>query len=383
MSHALLSASGAHRWLSCTPSAKLEEQFPDSTSTYAEEGTLAHELCEIKVNKALLGMPTKTYNSTLKKIKGNDLYQTEMDKYTDEYLDYILEKVHSFDSPPTVIVEKKVDFSSYVPEGFGTADCIILGDGELHIVDFKYGKGVEVSAENNPQMMLYALGAYLEYSFLFQIEAVKMTIVQPRIGNISEYSMLVEELLEWAELTVKPRAQMAWNGEGDYVAGDHCKFCRAKASCRERARKNLEAENFELKEGPLLSLEEIGEALKKAIDLAKWAEDLKEYALAESLKGNDIPGWKAVEGRGSRNFTDNDLAIKKLKEAGIAEELLYERKQYTLAQIEKMVGTKEFKKIVGDLVVKNPGKPTLVVDTDKREKITNKVTAAEDFADEI
>lgn len=383
MSHALLSASGAHRWLSCTPSAKLEEQFPDSTSTYAEEGTLAHELCEIKVNKALLGMPTKTYNSTLKKIKGNDLYQTEMDKYTDEYLDYILEKVHSFDSPSTVIVEKKVDFSSYVPEGFGTADCIILGDGELHIVDFKYGKGVEVSAENNPQMMLYALGAYLEYSFLFQIEAVKMTIVQPRIGNISEYSMLVEELLEWSELTVKPRAQMAWNGEGDYVAGDHCKFCRAKASCRERARKNLEAENFELKEGPLLSLEEIGEALKKAIDLAKWAEDLKEYALAESLKGNDIPGWKAVEGRGSRNFTDNDLAIKKLKEAGIAEELLYERKQYTLAQIEKMVGTKEFKKIVGDLVVKNPGKPTLVVNTDKREKITNKVTAAEDFADEI
>lgn len=383
MSHALLSASGAHRWLSCTPSAKLEEQFPDSTSTYAEEGTLAHELCEIKVNKALLGMPTKTYNSTLKKIKGNDLYQTEMDKYTDEYLDYILEKVHSFDSPPTVIVEKKVDFSSYVPEGFGTADCIILGDGELHIVDFKYGKGVEVSAEYNPQMMLYALGAYLEYSFLFQIEAVKMTIVQPRIGNISEYSMLVEELLEWAELIVKPKAQMAWLGNGDYTAGEHCKFCRARASCRERARKNLETENFELKKGPLLSPDEIGEALKKAIDLAKWAEDLKEYALAESLKGNDIPGWKAVEGRGSRNFTDNDLAIKKLKEAGIAEELLYERKQYTLAQIEKVVGTKDFKKIVGDLVVKNPGKPTLVVDTDKREKITNKVTAAEDFADEI
>lgn len=383
MSHALLSASGAHRWLLCTPSARLEEQFPDSTSTYAEEGTLAHELCEIKVNKALLGMPTKTYNSTLKKIKGNNLYQTEMDKYTDEYLDYILEKVHSFDSPPTVIVEKKVDFSSYVPEGFGTADCIILGDGELHIVDFKYGKGVEVSAEYNPQMMLYALGAYLEYSFLFQIEAVKMTIVQPRIGNTSEYSMLVEELLEWAELTVKPKAQMAWNGEGNFIAGEHCKFCRAKASCRERARKNLETEKFELKKGPLLSPGEIGEALKKAVDLAKWAEDLKEYALAESLKGNDIPGWKAVEGRGSRNFTDNDLAIKKLKEAGIAEELLYERKQYTLAQIEKLVGTKDFKKIVGDLVVKNPGKPTLVVDTDKREKITNKVTAAEDFADEI
>lgn len=383
MSHALLSASGAHRWLLCTPSAKLEEQFPDSTSTYAEEGTLAHELCEIKVNKALLGLTIKEYNSALKKIKGNKLYQNEMDKYTDEYLDYILEKVHSFDYPPTIIVEKRVDFSSYVPEGFGTADCIILGDGELHIVDFKYGKGVEVSAEYNPQMMLYALGAYLEYSFLFQIEAVKMTIVQPRIGNISEYSMLVEELLEWAELTVKPKAQMAWLGNGDYTAGEHCKFCRAKASCRERARKNLETEKFELKKGPLLSPGEIGEALKKAVDLAKWAEDLKEYALAESLKGNDIPGWKAVEGRGNRNFTDNDLAIKKLKDAGIAEELLYERKQYTLAKIEKLVGTKDFKKIVGDLVVKNPGKPTLVVDTDKRDRISNKVTAAEDFADEI
>lgn len=383
MAHALLSASGAHRWIACTPSAKLEEQFPDSTSTYAEEGTLAHELCEIKVKKALLDMPTKAYNSVLKKIKGNELYQTEMDKYTEEYLEYIQEKVHSFEFPPTIIVEKKVNFSDYVPEGFGTADCIILSDGNLHIVDFKYGKGVEVSAEYNQQMMLYALGAYLEYSFLFQIDNVKMTIVQPRINNISEFSIGVSELLEWADNTVKPKAQMAWNGEGDFVAGEHCKFCRAKALCRERARKNLEAEKFELKEGPLLSLDEIGDALKKAIDLAKWAEDLKEYALAESLKGNDIPGWKAVEGRGSRNFTDNDLAIKKLKEAGVAEELLYERKQYTLAQIEKMVGTKEFKKIVGDLVVKNPGKPTLVVDTDKREKITNKVTAAEDFADEI
>ena len=383
MSHALLSASGAHRWLSCTPSARLEEQFPESTSSYAEEGTLAHELCEMKINKALFGLSAKAYNSALKRIKGNELYQAEMDKYTDEYLDYILEKVHSFDSPPTVIVEKKVDFSSYVPEGFGTADCIILADGELHIIDFKYGKGVEVSAEYNPQMMLYALGAYLEYSFLFQINTIKMAIVQPRINNISEFSIGVNELLEWAELTVKPKAQMAWLGNGEYTAGEHCKFCRAKASCRERVRKNLEAEKFELKEGPLLSPDEIGEALKKAIDLAKWAEDLKEYALAESLKGNDIPGWKAVEGRSSRNFTDNDLAIKKLKEAGIAEELLYERKQYTLAQIEKMVGAKDFKKIVGDLVVKNPGKPTLVIDTDKREKITNKVTAAEDFADEI
>lgn len=384
MAHAILSASGASRWMACTPSARLEEQFPDSTSEYAKEGTLAHELCELKVRKNLTEpMHTRTYNSKLKKLKEHELWQDEMDKHTDTYLEYIQGLVHSYSCTPAVMVEKKVDFSSYVPDGFGTADCIIIADGTLHVVDFKYGKGVAVSAENNPQMKLYGLGAYLEYSFLYAIDKVKMTIVQPRLDDISECEISTTELMEWAEEVVKPLAEKAYKGEGTYIAGNHCKFCRAKATCRERARMNLETSKFDFKEPALLSDEEVGEALKMAQDLAKWAEDLKDYALAESLKGKLIPGWKAVEGRGSRVFTDNEEALKVLIGSGIDETMLYERKQLTLAQIEKVLGPKQFKELVGNMVEKSPGKPTLVIETDKREAITNKTTAIEDFKEEI
>lgn len=384
MAHAILSASGASRWMACTPSARLEEQFPDSTSEYAKEGTLAHELCELKVRKNLIEpMHTRTYNSKLKKIKEHELWQEEMDKHTDTYLEYIQGLVHSYNCTPAVMVEKKVDFSSYVPDGFGTADCIIIAEGTLHVIDFKYGKGVAVSAENNPQMKLYGLGAYLEYSFLYAIDKVKMTIVQPRLDDISECEISTTELMEWAEEVVKPLAEKAYKGEGTYIAGNHCKFCRAKATCRERARMNLETSKFDFKEPALLSDEEVGEALKMAQDLAKWAEDLKDYALAESLKGKLIPGWKAVEGRGSRVFTDNEEALKVLIGSGIDETMLYERKQLTLAQIEKVLGPKQFKELVGNMVEKSPGKPTLVIETDKREAITNKTTAIEDFKEEI
>lgn len=384
MAHAILSASGASRWMACTPSARLEEQFPDSTSDYAKEGTLAHELCELKVRKNLIEpMHTRTYNSKLKKLKEHELWQDEMDKYTDTYLEYIQGLVHSYNCTPAVMVEKKVDFSNYVPDGFGTADCIIIAEGTLHVIDFKYGKGVAVSAENNPQMKLYGLGAYLEYSFLYAIDKVKMTIVQPRLDDISECEISTTELMEWAEEVVKPLAEKAYKGEGTYIAGNHCKFCRAKATCRERARMNLETSKFDFKEPALLSDEEVGEALKMAQDLAKWAEDLKDYALAESLKGKLIPGWKAVEGRGSRVFTDNEEALKVLIGSGIDETMLYERKQLTLAQIEKVLGPKQFKELVGNMVEKSPGKPTLVIETDKREAITNKTTAIEDFKEEI
>ena len=383
MAHAVLSASGASRWLACTPSARLEEQFPDSTSEYAKEGTLVHEVCELKVRKNLIEqMPTRTYNTKLKKLKENELWQDEMDKFTDVYLEYIQELVHSYSCSPAVMVEKKVDFSQYVPEGFGTADCIVIAEGTMHIIDFKYGKGVAVSAENNPQMKLYALGAYLEYSMLYPIEKIKMAIVQPRLENeASESEIFVAELMEWAENVVKPLAEKAYKGEGTYIAGNHCRFCRAKATCRERARMNLEASKFEMKAGALLSDTEVGEALKMAQDLAKWAEDLKEYALTESLKGKIIPGWKAVEGRSVRAFKDTDLAIKTIIDSGIEEALLYERKQLTLAQIEKLLGAKQFKELVGELVEKAPGKPTLVLETDKREKIVNRITAEEDFND--
>ena len=383
MAHAILSASGASRWLACTPSARLEEQFPDSTSEYAKEGTLAHEVCELKVRKNLIEqIPTRTYNTKLKKLKENELWQDEMDKFTDVYLEYIQELVHSYSCSPAVMVEKKVDFSQYVPEGFGTADCIVIAEGTMHIIDFKYGKGVAISAENNPQMKLYALGAYLEYSMLYPIEKIKMAIVQPRLENeASESEIFVAELMDWAENVVKPLAEKAYKGEGTYIAGNHCRFCRAKATCRERARMNLEASKFEMRAGALLSDTEVGEALKMAQDLAKWAEDLKEYALTESLKGKIIPGWKAVEGRSVRAFKDTDLAIKTIVDSGIDEALLYERKQLTLAQIEKLLGAKQFKELVGELVEKAPGKPTLLLETDKREKIVNRITAEEDFND--
>ena len=383
MAHAVLSASGASRWLVCTPSARLEEQFPDSTSEYAKEGTLAHEVCELKVRKNLIElMSTRTYNTKLKKLKENELWQDEMDKFTDAYLEYIQELVHSYSCSPAVMVEKKVDFSQYVPEGFGTADCIVIAEGTMHIIDFKYGKGVAVSAENNSQMKLYALGAYLEYSMLYPIEKIRMAIIQPRLENeASESEIFVAELMDWAENVVKPLAEKAYKGEGTYIAGNHCRFCRAKATCRERARMNLEASKFEMKAGALLSDTEVGEALKMAQDLAKWAEDLKEYALTESLKGKIISGWKAVEGRSVRAFKDTDLAIKTIVDSGIDEALLYERKQLTLAQIEKLLGAKQFKELVGELVEKAPGKPTLVLETDKREKIVNRITAEEDFND--
>ncbi len=383
MAHAVLSASGASRWLACTPSARLEEQFPDSTSEYAKEGTLAHEVCELKVRKNLIEqMPTRIYNTKLKKLKENELWQDEMDKFTDAYLEYIQKLVHSYSCSPAVMVEKKVDFSQYVPEGFGTADCIVIAEGTMHIIDFKYGKGVAVSAENNPQMKLYALGAYLEYSMLYPIEKIKMAIVQPRLENeASESEIFVAELMDWAENVVKPLAEKAYKGEGTYIAGNHCRFCRAKATCRERARMNLEASKFEMRAGALLSDTEVGEALKMAQDLAKWAEDLKEYALTESLKGKIIPGWKAVEGRSVRAFKDTDLAIKTIVDSGIDEILLYDRKIKTLAQIEKLLGAKQFKELVGELVEKASGKPTLVLETDKREKIVNRITAEEDFND--
>ena len=384
MAHAILSASGASRWMACTPSARLEEQFPDSTSEYAREGTLAHELCELKIRKNLIEpMHTRTYNSKLKKIKEHELWQDEINKHTDTYLEYIQGLVHSYNCTPAVMVEKKVDFSSYVPDGFGTADCIIIAEGTLHVIDFKYGKGVAVSAENNPQMKLYGLGAYLEYSFLYAIDKVKMTIVQPRLDDISECEISTTELMEWAEEVVKPLAEKAYKGEGTYIAGNHCKFCRAKATCRERARMNLETSKFDFKEPALLSDEEVGEALKMAQDLAKWAEDLKDYALAESLKGKLIPGWKAVEGRGSRVFTDNEEALKVLIGSGIDETMLYERKQLTLAQIEKVLGPKQFKELVGSYVEKAAGKPTLVVETDKREAITNEDSIKNDFKEMV
>lgn len=290
--HAILSASSAHRWINCPPSVKLCESLPNGTSVYAEEGSLAHEICELKVRKNLIEpMTQKTYNSKLKKLMKHELFQNEMLGYTDVYLEYIEKLVHQCITAPVIAVEKKVEFNEFVEEGYGTADCIIVNGDILTIVDFKYGKGVPVSAEHNPQMMLYAIGAYNAFAFLYDIKKVKMAIVQPRISkDISEFEMSIEDLFKWAEEVVMPAAELAYKGEGEFKTGEHCRFCGVRATCRERARKNLETDFYGMKLPPLLTDEEVGEALKKAQDLAKWAEHLKEYALTESLKGKIIPG---------------------------------------------------------------------------------------------
>ena len=380
MAHALLGPSSAARWIACPPSVKLCEQFEDIESEYAKEGSLAHEIAELKVRKLIdPGLTSRKFTSAMKKLKDKELYQEEMQGYTDEYVEFIQEQMYSYPTTPHIAVEQKVDFSEYVPDGFGTADCILIANDTLHIIDFKYGKGVPVSVENNKQLLLYALGAYLAYEMIFPIAHIKMSIVQPRLANIDTWECSLDYLLEFAKIA-QEKATMALKGEGDFNCGEHCKFCKAKAICKERANVNLKLAKYEFKAADQLTLEEIGEILEKAKDLAKWAEDLKEYALSESLKGNEVPGWKAVNGRGSRSFKNTDEAIKVLVDNGIAEELLFERKYLTLAQMEKTVGKKEFNSLVGDLIVMNVGKPTLVEASDKREAITNKIKAEDEFS---
>lgn len=370
--HALLSASSSHKWLHCTPSARQEEAFPESQSVFANEGRLAHEIGELKLRKAFVEpMGPRAFNNRLKKLQGDPLYQDEMLKHTDTYLDYVSGVVHSFDSPPYIAVEKKLDYSGYAPEGFGTGDCIIIGGNMLRIIDLKYGKGVPVSAEQNPQMMLYALGALSEYSILYAVEKVTMAIIQPRLDSISEFEISASELLSWGE-SIKPVAQKAYKGEGEFVPGEHCRFCRAKSLCRARTEFNTSLESYNQMKPPLISNEEVGQILAKAQDLAKWVKDLEEYALAECLKGGEISGWKAVEGRGSRQYVSQDEAFKHLVAKGIEEVMLYERKPLTVPALEKVLGKKQYKELLLEAghVKSEPGKPTLAPESDKREAIT-------------
>jgi len=383
--HALLSASSAHRWLVCTPSAKLETQFPDTTSDAAREGTLAHELAELKLRNYFytVDFGKRRLNNAIKKLKTQELWNDEMLNYTDDYLDYVKNIALAFDNLPYAALEKRVDFKEWVPDGFGTADCILISGNVLHVIDFKYGKGVPVSAEQNPQMMLYALGAYGTYRMLYPIKEIRMSIVQPRLsdGN-SDWSCTLDDLLQFGA-SVKEKAALAINGEGEYYPGEkQCRFCGASQQCRARSDYNVK-QAFALGEmPPLISNAEVGERLLALTDVVKYQKDLQEYALKECLAGKEVKGWKAVEGRGSRDWTDMDQAFKKLENSGIDEAMLWERKPLTLAQVEKTVGKKEFSEMVGDMVVKNPGKPALVKETDKRQAITNQISAKDAFQEE-
>lgn len=401
--HALLSASSASRWLKCTAAPRFEEQFPEKTSEYAEEGRLAHAICELKVTKKFTTqLSPRTYTARLNKLKKDPLYLDEMDKTSDIYVEHLVEKAMSYDAPPYVAVEVLVHFDDYVPEGFGTCDCIMIGGDTLNITDYKHGKGVPVSAVDNSQMRLYALGALKRYAPIYgdRIKRVCMTIDQPRLQDTpSSETITVDELVAWGE-SVKLPAQKAFMGLGEFVPGDHCRFCRGKAQCRARADQNTALEDFKgcvpINEAPadviaqavrdhmdgtrseVLTDAEIGELLTRGKDLIAWYKDLEEYAHNTILNGGTIPGWKLVAGRSTRTFTDQDAALQAVIAAGYDEALVYERKPKTLTELEKLMGKAAFAEKLGPLIIKPLGKPTLVDMSDKREPYC---PASSDFAD--
>lgn len=372
--HATLSASGAARWLACTPSARLEEYFPESTSEYAEEGTAAHEVGELTASYYLGNISEAEYENRRLELSHGKYYTAEMQECANDYARFVLEKLKATQetcADALVELETRVDFSKWVKSGFGTCDCCIIADGTLEIVDLKYGKGHRVEAFENPQMRLYALGAIAYYSVLYDIKSVRMTIFQPRLEQgISTDEISVKELLNWAKTYVKPRAALAYEGKGEFAPSEEtCKFCRAKAQCKARAQKNLDlfdnAPDLEL-----LSVEEAARILESAADMKAWLSDLENLITATLLSGEAVTGWKLVEGRSNRKFVDDLKVAETLKAAGYPETIIYKPKELiTLTQMEKDLGKKTVAELLRDLIVKPQGKPTLAPESDKRPAI--------------
>nr|DAE05141.1 MAG TPA: PD-(D/E)XK nuclease superfamily protein [Siphoviridae sp. ctZ1O5] len=363
--HALLSASGSHRWMACPPSARLEECCQNKESDAAKEGTVAHELCELKV-KIQLGEDVSM--SEYEALKENPLFTKEMDACTNIYADYCIDTAKEEHGLP--LIEVELDLSSYIPEGFGTVDCVIVSEKTLHVIDFKYGRGVEVSPVENSQLMIYALGAYDLYSPIYDFETVKLTIVQPRLSaEPKTWECDVQHLLDFAE-KLKPIADLAFKGGGEFTPSEHtCLFCKAKYTCRARADKNISTMFLQEKDPYTLSNDEIGEILAKVADFPKWIKDLEDYALEQLLAGKEIKGYKAVEGRSSRVWSDEKKAFEVIIEDGTEEKDLYETTPLSLAKIEKLLGKKKFASLVGEYVTKSQGKPTLTLSSDIRPSI--------------
>lgn len=362
--HAILSASSSGRWLHCPPSAKLNAKVKDASSPYAQEGTDAHVLCEYKL-KAALHMAAEDPRDEL------TMLTPEMEEASDAYVDHILEileGVKRVTPDPMVMIEQRLDYSEYVPEGFGTADCIILADDTLHLIDFKYGMGVLVDAEMNSQLMLYALAASSLFECLYDFKGVSMTIFQPRRDNISTFTMSKSDLYTWAEDVVRPIAKLAYEGKGDFDAGTWCQFCKVKATCEERAEMNLSLAQKEFSRPPLLSDEEIEEILGQLDEIVAWAKDLKDYALEAAVSGKKWQGYKLVEGRSNRKYTSDEKVAQTVEDAGFDP---YEKKLLGITAMTKLLGKKRFNELLSELVYKPQGKPTLVPISDRREEMTN------------
>lgn len=371
-SHAILSASSAYRWLACPPSALKNAAIEDQVSEYALQGTDAHSLCEYKLKHAL-GEAVVDPTETLQ------YYDSEMEECSDAYVDFVLEQkaeVEKVCTDPLVLVEQKLNFSRFVPDGFGTGDCLIIADDEIHIIDFKYGTGVLVEAESNPQMMCYALGAVLLYDGIYDIEAVKMTIFQPRKSNVSSWTISKADLLDWAVNVLQPAAELAFKGEGELKAGDHCRFCKVKANCRKRAELNLELAKYDFKPADELEDVEVEAVLAKVDDLVSWANDIKDYALKKALEGKKWDDWKVVEGRANRKYKSEKEVASIVLEAGYDP---YSKKVIGITEMTKLLGKEKFNELLKDQIVKPKGKPTLVAASDKRKEMN---IAASDFEGE-
>lgn len=374
--HSLLSPSSSHRWLRCGKSARLEEQFENVTSVFAEEGTAAHELSEHKL-RLFLGIETKRPIS--------EFDSDDLEYYTDIYVEYakeIITEARAKCKDPIILLEQRLDYSCYVAEGFGTGDLVIIADGTLDIVDLKYGKGVAVSAEDNPQMKLYALGALHIFDALYDVGNVKMTIVQPRLDSISTYELPAAELLNWAENELRPKAQLAWNGEGEFVPGEHCKFCRARYTCRARAEEFLNLAKYDFAQPDLLEDDEITEIIQIADRLSTWASEVFTFATDKAIReGKSWNGFKLVEGRSNRKYTDESAVIASVTAAGYSD--IYKKSLIGITDMEKLLGKKKFKELLSNLIEKPAGKATLVPLSDKRQSITINNTAEADFKEEV
>lgn len=393
--HAKLSASGSEKWMTCTPSAHLEDGFVDEGSEFASEGTFAHEVFETELRFHLKRMDGKAYKAKRTELKKNRFYTQELQDYVNAAYLYAIDRIaeaHARCKDPVILVEQRLDFSRWVPEGFGTGDLVIITDGLVEVLDLKYGKGVYVDAVNNSQMRLYGLGAFNELSHLYDIDTVSMTILQPRLDNWGNETLTAEYLLKWADEEVVPRAKLAWAGEGEFVAGDHCIscFCKARYTCEARAEQALAVAKFEfgadlddpiVPAPDMLPMSRIAELLPKADMVIDWFNDLKAYALKQATEHNvTVPGFKVVEGRSNRKYLDQDAVAAKLIKSGIPEETIYERSLLGITAMEKAIGKKVFADVLGDLIIKPEGKPTLVPEGDKRPALNSSAKAVEDFS---
>lgn len=383
--HARLSPSAAARWINCPGSVALSELCPPpGSSDYADEGTLAHLIAENKVLLASDEITRTFYDKRLENALKSQYYCGEMEEATDYYRDRVMEiycEGLKKDSAAELMVEQRFDLGLWIPECFGTSDAVVIAGDTIEVIDLKYGKGVKVDAVGNPQTRLYGLGAAALYSGVYDLEKVRMTIIQPRLDHVSTEKLNLVELFDWAKKTVKPAAKAALEKDAPTACGDWCRWCPAKATCRTRAEKQLDLARYEFQKPPLLQPEEIGEILREAEELQKWAADVQAYALEQALQGEHYDGWKLVEGRSVRKYADELKVAEKLRTDGWEDAMIYERKLLGLTAMEKLVGKKKLTTTLGDLIVKPAGKPVLVPQSDKRPEINAAASAKEDFKD--